>query len=147
MPSLSRALIVATGAAEASTMGCMIVTVALHTNPSIRCFFHFFMILTMPHAVRTEQAIEAAAPIWPGPCPGLHNTKHTTVDFTILIPNRWMVEDAHNIVQDLIHGYTGVFPAIDHPRSHILQYRRRYLTRWLIKNVGEVVFRQQLMQA
>lgn len=70
------------------------------------------MILTRFDALRPEYVVQVGSAVGLGTRPVLHNVEHGFVDLAARISSNRMVEDAHDVVEDLVHGDIWMFPGV-----------------------------------
>lgn len=104
---------------------------------------HSTSVTTGSHALRAEDGVKGSAPVWAGMGPFLDSLEHCTMGIIAHVAQRWVMEDLHAVIEDLVLGDIGVLPSVQNARRDVLYDCRGDPSGGLIQNVGKVVLGEQ----
>lgn len=101
------------------------------------------VVFALPNALRSEDVVERATSVGSRVDPALHDVEHASVDFAMRVSDGGVVEDADDIVENLLDGDVGMVPCVNNAGRDVFEDGGCDLAGWFVQDVGEVVFRQE----
>lgn len=101
------------------------------------------MVMARSDTLRAEHVVKARAPIWLRVDPALDRAEHLLVHFEVVVPQRGMMEHAHDVGLHLLDWHLGVIPCVDNAGSYVLEDLSGNLAGRVIKDVGEMILAEE----
>ena len=98
------------------------------------------VVLAMADTVGAEDVVQFGAAVWLREGPVLDDGEHLAVEFAVRVSISWVVEDAHNVVEDLVHWDVRMFPSVENAWGYVFEDCGSYFASRFVEDVGKVVF-------